>query len=521
MSNQRSASATLLAVLLERQRERRGEGGRRQESGDESNGEEWGDLQQRDREEKMRREWRGERAAGSGGKGERAAGRGSREWREGREGSGERTVEGREKERERAAERTVKGRERGQQGGGEGSGGNAQLYFGSALIREGEDEHTLSSEACAVSRPLLFTLQARHAASPELQHRRTTQLRPDYRGRWCAVVRGHPGRPKDPGQWKGSGQPSFRTLASGNAVEGVCAALFQDPGQWKRSGRGLRIPLSGPWPVETQRKVSAQPSFRTLAGGNAVEGVCAALFPDPGQWKRTGRGLRSPLFRTLASGNAAEGVCAALFQDPGQWKRSGRCLRSPLSGPWPVETQWKGSAQPSFRTLASGNAVEGVCASLFQDPGQWKHSVRGLRSPLSGPRPVEGVCAALFQDPGRWKRSGRGLRIPLSGPWQVETQWKGSAQPSFRTLAGGNAVEGVCAALFQDPGQWKRSGRGLRSPLSGPWPVETQWKGSAQLSFRTLASESLAALGEMEKLLDRRSLQAFESTGSCNRKKKF
>ncbi|MGH0150735.1 UNVERIFIED_CONTAM: hypothetical protein FKN15_042862 [Acipenser sinensis] len=352
-------------------------------------------------------------------------------------------------------------------------------------------------------------------------------------------------------QWKGSAQPSFRTLASGNAVEGVCAALFQDPGRWKRSGRGLRSPLSGPWPVETQWKGSAQPSFRTLAGGNAVEGVCAALFQDPGRWKRSGMGLRSPLsgpwpvetqwkgsaqpsFRTLAGGSAVEGVCAALFQDPGrwkrsgrglralfqdpgQWKRSGRGLRSPLSGPWPVETQWKGSAQPSFRTLAGGNAVEWVCAALFQDPGRWKRSGRGLRSPLSGPWPVEtqwkgsaqpsfrtlaggsaveGVCAALFQDPGRWKRSGRGLRAlfqdpgqwkrsgrglrsPHSGPWPVETQWKGSAQPSFRTLASGNAVEGVCAALFQDPGQWKRSGRGLRSPLSGPWPVETQWKGSA------------------------------------------
>ncbi|MGH0135634.1 UNVERIFIED_CONTAM: hypothetical protein FKN15_057939 [Acipenser sinensis] len=45
-----------------------------------------------------------------------------------------------------------------------------------ALAREGKDEHTLSSEACAVSRPLFFTLRTHHAATQELQHQRTTQL---------------------------------------------------------------------------------------------------------------------------------------------------------------------------------------------------------------------------------------------------------------------------------------------------------------------------------------------------------
>ncbi|XP_058851637.1 tetratricopeptide repeat protein 24-like [Acipenser ruthenus] len=45
-----------------------------------------------------------------------------------------------------------------------------------ALTQEGEDEHTLSSKACAVSRPLFFTLRTHHAATQELQHRRTTQL---------------------------------------------------------------------------------------------------------------------------------------------------------------------------------------------------------------------------------------------------------------------------------------------------------------------------------------------------------
>ncbi|MBN3284252.1 SHC3 protein, partial [Polyodon spathula] len=39
----------------------------------------------------------------------------------------------------------------------------------------------LSSEACAISQPLIFTLQACHAANPELQHWRTTQLWADYR----------------------------------------------------------------------------------------------------------------------------------------------------------------------------------------------------------------------------------------------------------------------------------------------------------------------------------------------------
>ncbi|MGH0123730.1 UNVERIFIED_CONTAM: hypothetical protein FKN15_013596 [Acipenser sinensis] len=45
-----------------------------------------------------------------------------------------------------------------------------------ALTREGEDEHTLSSNACAVSRPLFFTLRTHHAATQELQSRRTMQL---------------------------------------------------------------------------------------------------------------------------------------------------------------------------------------------------------------------------------------------------------------------------------------------------------------------------------------------------------
>ncbi|MGH0123746.1 UNVERIFIED_CONTAM: hypothetical protein FKN15_005195 [Acipenser sinensis] len=42
--------------------------------------------------------------------------------------------------------------------------------------KEGEDEHTLSSEACAISRPLFFTLETHHAATQELQRQRTTQL---------------------------------------------------------------------------------------------------------------------------------------------------------------------------------------------------------------------------------------------------------------------------------------------------------------------------------------------------------
>ncbi|MGH0115544.1 UNVERIFIED_CONTAM: hypothetical protein FKN15_024874 [Acipenser sinensis] len=45
-----------------------------------------------------------------------------------------------------------------------------------ALTREGEDEHTLSSEARAVSQPLFFTLWTHHAATQELQRRRTMQL---------------------------------------------------------------------------------------------------------------------------------------------------------------------------------------------------------------------------------------------------------------------------------------------------------------------------------------------------------
>ncbi|MGH0173839.1 UNVERIFIED_CONTAM: hypothetical protein FKN15_066284 [Acipenser sinensis] len=78
-----------------------------------------------------------------------------------------------------------------------------------ALTQEGEDEHTLSSEACAVNRPLFF-----HTADSPCSRLRATasednatlrQLTgkpagtpPDYRGRWCTVSRGHPGRPNPP-----------------------------------------------------------------------------------------------------------------------------------------------------------------------------------------------------------------------------------------------------------------------------------------------------------------------------------
>ncbi|MBN3276466.1 SPNS2 protein, partial [Polyodon spathula] len=48
-------------------------------------------------------------------------------------------------------------------------------------LGRGEDENTLSSDACAVSQPLLFTLQTRCAATSELQRRRTTQLWAAYR----------------------------------------------------------------------------------------------------------------------------------------------------------------------------------------------------------------------------------------------------------------------------------------------------------------------------------------------------
>ncbi|MGH0174897.1 UNVERIFIED_CONTAM: hypothetical protein FKN15_077470 [Acipenser sinensis] len=66
-----------------------------------------------------------------------------------------------------------------------------------ALTRECEDEHMLSSEACAVSRPLFF-----HTVDSPCSHPRATAsednaalglltgkpagARPDYRGRWCA-----------------------------------------------------------------------------------------------------------------------------------------------------------------------------------------------------------------------------------------------------------------------------------------------------------------------------------------------
>ncbi|MGH0123126.1 UNVERIFIED_CONTAM: hypothetical protein FKN15_026241 [Acipenser sinensis] len=73
-----------------------------------------------------------------------------------------------------------------------------------ALTREGEDEHMLSSEACAISRPLFSpTLRTHHAATQERQEdnaalRQFTDTpagaRPDYRGRWCPVRRGPHGR---------------------------------------------------------------------------------------------------------------------------------------------------------------------------------------------------------------------------------------------------------------------------------------------------------------------------------------
>ncbi|MGH0147269.1 UNVERIFIED_CONTAM: hypothetical protein FKN15_047243 [Acipenser sinensis] len=66
----------------------------------------------------------------------------------------------------------------------------------------------LFSEACAVSHPLLYTLQTHHAAtqsysvggqrSPRQLTGKPIGARPDHRGRWCTVSRGHPGRPSPP-----------------------------------------------------------------------------------------------------------------------------------------------------------------------------------------------------------------------------------------------------------------------------------------------------------------------------------
>ncbi|MGH0156856.1 UNVERIFIED_CONTAM: hypothetical protein FKN15_033542 [Acipenser sinensis] len=69
---------------------------------------------------------------------------------------------------------------------------------------EAEKTSTRCPVKCAISQLLLFTLQAHHAANPDLQRRRTTQLwaaigkpagaRSVYRGHWCMMSRRHPGR---------------------------------------------------------------------------------------------------------------------------------------------------------------------------------------------------------------------------------------------------------------------------------------------------------------------------------------
>ncbi|MGH0134976.1 UNVERIFIED_CONTAM: hypothetical protein FKN15_012511 [Acipenser sinensis] len=65
-----------------------------------------------------------------------------------------------------------------------------------ALTREGEDEHTLSSEACADSRPLLYTADSPCSHPRDTESEDNTALgqltgkpagaRPDYRSRWYA-----------------------------------------------------------------------------------------------------------------------------------------------------------------------------------------------------------------------------------------------------------------------------------------------------------------------------------------------
>ncbi|MGH0132795.1 UNVERIFIED_CONTAM: hypothetical protein FKN15_049876 [Acipenser sinensis] len=81
-----------------------------------------------------------------------------------------------------------------------------------ALTREGEDEHMLSSEACAVSRPLFFTLRTHHAATQELQHRRTTQLSGSLQA-----------SPQAPGQTTG--------VAGARGAEDTLAKLIKDAPQ--------------------------------------------------------------------------------------------------------------------------------------------------------------------------------------------------------------------------------------------------------------------------------------------------
>ncbi|MGH0147418.1 UNVERIFIED_CONTAM: hypothetical protein FKN15_010448 [Acipenser sinensis] len=88
-------------------------------------------------------------------------------------------------------------------------GGRTMVDPRSQHRKEDEDEHTLSSEARAVKPTAFF-----HTADSPCSHPRATasednaalrQLtgkpagaRPDYKGRWCAVSRGHPDRPNPP-----------------------------------------------------------------------------------------------------------------------------------------------------------------------------------------------------------------------------------------------------------------------------------------------------------------------------------
>ena len=92
--------------------------------------------------------------------------------------------------------------------------GSAHRYHPCADSGGRRRTHTVLRSVCHQP-TAFFTLRTHHAATQELQRRRTTQLtgKPagtwtDHRGRWCAVSRGHPGRPNPPSPWVTLGQLS-------------------------------------------------------------------------------------------------------------------------------------------------------------------------------------------------------------------------------------------------------------------------------------------------------------------------
>ncbi|MGH0141535.1 UNVERIFIED_CONTAM: hypothetical protein FKN15_013227 [Acipenser sinensis] len=127
------------------------------------------------------------------------------------------------------------------------------------LTREDEDEHTLSSEACAVSQPLFFTLRTHHAATQELQRQRTMQLSDSLQA-----------SPRAPGQTTGVAGPRSTLLYQKHYEIVYLTHMTPDPAQLTATTPVLTREDEDEHTLSSEACAVSQPLFFTLRTHHAA-----------------------------------------------------------------------------------------------------------------------------------------------------------------------------------------------------------------------------------------------------------